>query len=126
MTLHASKSLKLRAAFAAIGSVAVVAASAAAAAPAVVTAPPAAQQHCHDAAHDDHAAAAPAAAAAMVPEPVAVAAEAAVERGHSPFSERFPNLVLKTHEGKTIRFYDDLLAGKIVMINFMYADCKRR
>jgi len=34
--------------------------------------------------------------------------------------------VLKTHEGKNVRFYDDLLKGKIVLINFMYASCKGR
>lgn len=39
---------------------------------------------------------------------------------------RFPNVVLKTHEGKNVRFYDDLLKHKIVMINFFYADCSER
>lgn len=42
------------------------------------------------------------------------------------FAERFPNLVLKTHEGKNVRFYDDLLKDKIVLVNFMYASCKDR
>jgi protein SCO1/2 len=56
----------------------------------------------------------------------ATAAPAAVERGARPFADRFPNLVLRTHEGKNVRFYDDLLKGKIVLINFMYADCKGR
>lgn len=36
----------------------------------------------------------------------------------------FPNVVLTTHEGKKVRFYDDLLKDKIVMINFMYAKCE--
>jgi protein SCO1/2 len=35
----------------------------------------------------------------------------------------FPNLLLTTHEGKKVRFYDDLLRDKIVLINFMYAKC---
>jgi protein SCO1/2 len=35
----------------------------------------------------------------------------------------FPNVVLTTHEGKKVRFYDDLIKNKIVTINFMYADC---
>ena len=52
------------------------------------------------------------------------AAPAAV--GANPFADRFPNLVLKTHEGKNVLFYDDLLKGKIVVINFMYATCKER
>lgn len=36
----------------------------------------------------------------------------------------FPNIVLTTHEGKKVRFYDDLIKDKIVMINMMYADCE--
>lgn len=35
----------------------------------------------------------------------------------------FPNVSLVTHEGKTVRFYDDLVKDKVVMINFMYATC---
>ena len=36
----------------------------------------------------------------------------------------FPNVVLTTHEGKKVRFYDDLIKDKIVMINMMYAECE--
>lgn len=36
----------------------------------------------------------------------------------------FPNLILTTHEGKKVRFYDDLLKDKIVLINMMYAKCE--
>jgi len=36
----------------------------------------------------------------------------------------FPNFELLTHEGKTVRFYDDLVKDKIVVINFMYAQCE--
>jgi protein SCO1/2 len=36
----------------------------------------------------------------------------------------FPNLLLTTHEGKKVRFYDDLLKDKIVLINFMYVKCE--
>ncbi len=35
----------------------------------------------------------------------------------------FPNVPLTTHEGKQVRFYDDLLKDKIVTINFMYTSC---
>src|SRR5436853_5137818 len=35
----------------------------------------------------------------------------------------FPNVELTTSEGRTVRFYDDLLRDKIVVINLMYADC---
>src|SRR5688572_14082560 len=35
----------------------------------------------------------------------------------------FPNILLTTHEGKKVRFYDDLIKDKIVVINFMYVKC---
>jgi len=36
----------------------------------------------------------------------------------------FPNVVLTTHEGKKVKFYDDLVKNKIVIFNFMYAKCE--
>src|SRR5213594_869396 len=36
----------------------------------------------------------------------------------------FPNVVLTTHEGRPVRFYDDLLKDRIVTINFMYTQCE--
>jgi protein SCO1 len=36
---------------------------------------------------------------------------------------RFPNVPVATHEGKIVRFYDDLLKDRTVLINFMYARC---
>lgn len=41
-----------------------------------------------------------------------------------PRAKYFPNFLLRTHEGKEVRFYDDLIHGKHVVINMMYADCK--
>jgi protein SCO1/2 len=35
----------------------------------------------------------------------------------------FTNVELQTHEGKTVRFYDDLLKDKIVLVNFMFTEC---
>jgi protein SCO1/2 len=35
----------------------------------------------------------------------------------------FANVPLVTHEGKVVKFYDDLIKNKTVMINFMYASC---
>jgi protein SCO1/2 len=35
-----------------------------------------------------------------------------------------PNVALVTHEGKNVRFYDDLIKDKIVIINMMYATCE--
>jgi protein SCO1 len=42
-----------------------------------------------------------------------------------PWQSRFPNVELQTHEGKTVHFYDDLIKGKLVAINFMYASCQK-
>ena len=36
---------------------------------------------------------------------------------------RFLNLPLTTHEGREVRFYDDLLEGKTVLLNFFYTIC---
>lgn len=36
----------------------------------------------------------------------------------------FPDVVLTTHEGKRVRFYDDLLKDQIVVLNLMYANCQ--
>ncbi|HEX6829570.1 MAG TPA: SCO family protein [Burkholderiales bacterium] len=35
----------------------------------------------------------------------------------------FPNVELTTHENRKVRFYDDLLKDRIVVINFMYTGC---
>lgn len=35
----------------------------------------------------------------------------------------FPNTRLISHEGQPVDFYDDLLVGKCVIINFMYTVC---
>ena len=36
----------------------------------------------------------------------------------------FPNTALITHENKKVRFYDDLVKGKVVVINLMYTKCE--
>ncbi len=36
----------------------------------------------------------------------------------------FPNLELITQEGKKVKFYDDVLKDKIVILNMMYANCE--
>jgi len=35
----------------------------------------------------------------------------------------FPNVPVQTHQGRTVHFYEDLLKGKVVTVNFMYAEC---
>ena len=42
----------------------------------------------------------------------------------SSSSSHFPNVELITHEGKKVRFYDDLIKGKVVAIELMYTTCK--
>jgi protein SCO1/2 len=37
----------------------------------------------------------------------------------------YSNGVFTTHENKKVRFYDDLIRGKISIINFMYASCDK-
>lgn len=37
---------------------------------------------------------------------------------------RFPNTRLYTHEGREVRFYDDLIRNKLVVINMMYMQCE--
>ncbi|HKD25166.1 MAG TPA: SCO family protein [Xanthobacteraceae bacterium] len=37
--------------------------------------------------------------------------------------QHLPNIPLITHEGKEVRFYDDLIKDKVVMLNFFYALC---
>ncbi|WP_375738278.1 SCO family protein [Pseudomonas boanensis] len=37
--------------------------------------------------------------------------------------EVFPNVILVTHEGRKVRFYDDLIRGKVVAFNMMYTEC---
>ena len=42
----------------------------------------------------------------------------------SPGRARFPNVLLTTHRGERVRFYDDVIRGnKISIINMMYTQC---
>lgn len=40
-----------------------------------------------------------------------------------PRAGYFPNSVLHTHDGRKLRFYDDIVRGKVVAINMMYTAC---
>ena len=35
----------------------------------------------------------------------------------------FPNVPLQTHDGRSVRFYDDLVKGRKVIINFTFTSC---
>jgi protein SCO1/2 len=41
----------------------------------------------------------------------------------SPGPSRYTNAVLRTQDNIEVRFYDDLIKGKQVVVNFMYAEC---
>ena len=41
-----------------------------------------------------------------------------------PRAGYFPDFVLRTHENKPVRFYTDLVKGKIVVINMIYVQCE--
>lgn len=46
-------------------------------------------------------------------------------RAGSPWHETyFPNVVLTDQDGKKHKFYDDVIKGKVVALNFIYTKCK--
>jgi protein SCO1 len=47
-----------------------------------------------------------------------------VAHAAKPGADHFPNVPLITQDGKSVRFYDDLIKGKIVAINFIYSHCE--
>jgi protein SCO1 len=74
------------------------------------------------------------AAAAAMPSALArpatsddVAASSAPDRSPQARAQglrrHFPNVPLRTHDGRDVRFYDDLVKGKKVLINFTYTNC---
>src|ERR1051325_3094644 len=56
----------------------------------------------------------------QVSKPEVPAATASSQWGGS----HFPNVELITQDGKKVRFYDDLVKGKVVAINLIYTTCK--
>lgn len=55
--------------------------------------------------------------------PLLAQARPAQPAARSPMADYFPNVVLETHDGRKVRFYDDLIKGKVVAINMMYSIC---
>ena len=53
----------------------------------------------------------------------AAPAMAAVDAGSIWGADYFPNVPLVSHEGKTVRFFDDLIKDKVVVINFIFTSC---
>lgn len=58
---------------------------------------------------------------ASVASPAAAAGGTPKSAGGAAY---FPNHVLVTQDNKPVRFYDDLMKNKIVLINFMFTTCK--
>lgn len=61
----------------------------------------------------------------VAPVALALGRQVGTKTVRGPRADYFPNVVLRTHKNRAVRFYDDLIRGKIVMINFMYAHCER-
>lgn len=74
------------------------------------------------AAHDGETSAAPAPAAGSVaiPSPSQSAAVAEEERARSYFTD----LPVVTHDGETVRFFTDVLRGRVVLVTFFFTSCK--
>ncbi len=36
----------------------------------------------------------------------------------------FPNFLLAAHDGRQVRFYDDLVRGRLVLVSFAYTNCE--
>lgn len=73
----------------------------------------------------------PLAAAAAAWTPRTLAGEPGVEevaarrpRKTGKRSDHFPNIALRTQYGDEVRFYDDLVKDRIVIINLMYTTCE--
>ncbi|MET0621937.1 MAG: SCO family protein [Pyrinomonadaceae bacterium] len=65
-------------------------------------------------------------AAALKPAATTQASVPSVPEGKSVAAKSaayFPNHTLVTQDDKTVRFYDDMLKGKVVLINFMFTHC---
>ena len=64
---------------------------------------------------------------ALVAAPPARALDGDTSAEPAPVSpwgaQYFPNVELTTHEGRSVRFFDDLIAGKVVVISFIYTSC---
>ena len=62
-------------------------------------------------------------AAAGALAPFTLAASVRAQHLHQDGVEWFTDVAVQTQDGRTLRFYDDVLKGRIVIINFFYAEC---
>jgi protein SCO1 len=59
---------------------------------------------------------------ALAPALMVSAARQALAAGYG--ADYFPNVLLRNQDDKPVRFYDDIIKGKLVVIQFTYASCK--
>jgi protein SCO1/2 len=57
------------------------------------------------------------------PLPFALGSSGKARDLHQDGAAWFTNVEVKTHDGRTLHFYDDVMKGKIVLINFFFTDC---
>jgi len=57
------------------------------------------------------------------PSPSKTSAPHPTDRQVAIRDQHLLNIKLTTHEGRAVRFYDDLVKGKVVAINFMFTTC---
>ena len=62
-------------------------------------------------------------AAAATLTPLSLASSGKAQTLHQDGPEWFTNVEVKAHDGRTFRFYDDLLKDKIILVNFFYTGC---
>ena len=55
--------------------------------------------------------------------PMLATGGSAVAAKPGPRAGYFPNTIVQTHDGKKLRFYDDVVRGKVVVFNMMYSVC---
>jgi protein SCO1 len=55
--------------------------------------------------------------------PVLAASIPALAAPAGPRAYYFPNTIVQTHDGRKLRFYDDVVRGKVVVFNMMYSVC---
>ncbi len=56
-----------------------------------------------------------------IDDPYSGSFESSAER----WNDRFPDVPLQTHDGRTVRFFEDLIRGKKVGLNFFYCGCTK-
>ncbi|MCY7370114.1 MAG: SCO family protein [Polaromonas sp.] len=60
---------------------------------------------------------------ALLPLALAAGASPPLRAAGGPRADYFPNSVVQTHDGRSLRFYDDVVRGRVVLFNMMYAVC---